>query len=132
MEKWRRKASRERDFCGQFAKKTVRPVAAAFHEPKRPIGASNFYRRDCKKQVQTLTVRYAKLSPGLRTPRSAFVLRGCWERPSASFWRGLRLAGFFEERHERVVRFRATRDAAEDFAEFAGKGMTRACDDHAQ
>ena len=105
MEKWRRKASRERGFCGPFGKKTVGPVATDYHEPKRPIGASNFYRRDCKRQAQTLTVRYAKLSPGLRTPHVPHL----FSVAAGSGFPAARLAGFFAERLESAVDFRARR-----------------------
>ena len=90
------------------------------------------YRRDCKKQAQTLTVRYAKFSPGLRTPSVPHLFSVAAESdvPRVS-WRGLRLASFFEARRGRPVDVRAGQDAAQDFAEFAGKGMTRACDNFA-
>jgi hypothetical protein len=103
MEKWRRKASPERGFCGQFAKKTVPPVVTEYHEPKRPFGASNFYCRDCKKQAQTLTVRYAKFSPGLRTPLfricSPWLLKAAFQE----FLARLAPCWLFEVRRERTV-----------------------------
>ena len=58
---------------------------APFLEPIHLRRASNFYYGHCKKQAQTLTVRYAKLSPGLRITSSATFSYGRWQRYSASF-----------------------------------------------
>jgi hypothetical protein len=127
MEKWRRKASRERGFCGPFGKKTVGPVATDYHEPKRPIGASNFYRRDCKRQAQTLTVRYAKLNPGLRTP--PFRICSPWLLEAASPPRGLQAFSQSVSRAQLIFALGKTR--LRILQNFAGKGMTRAYDDFA-
>ena len=79
------------------------PHSAAFHESMTSRLASNFGYGDCMKQVQTLTVPYAKLSPGLRTTCSAFVLRGSWEQPSAGSCSCRGSSSNIEEKRERVL-----------------------------
>jgi hypothetical protein len=80
---------------------------AVFLEPIRPRRASNFYYGHCKKQAQTLTVRYAKLSPGLRNR----IFRNIFLWPLAAvfreFWHCLRYSASFEERFNKAGAFRS-------------------------
>jgi hypothetical protein len=63
----RRKLSRWRNVHGQFTFRRRLASPIFLHESTGSRRASNFCYRDCKEQGQTLTVRLAKLGPGLRT-----------------------------------------------------------------
>jgi hypothetical protein len=89
---------------------------AGFLEPIRPRRASNFYYGHCKKQAQTLTVRYAKLSPGLRNRISRNFLLWPLAAVLREFWSCVRYSAFFEKRGKKAAAFRFRQDADEVFA----------------